>query len=217
MYIEVNTLKNLYLITKLIIMSQMITNKISKNQYVDTIFDTNGSTIPLHSIVCEYNHTVVYVSDEIPDMMYKNIPLKPIFDKFGGDIVIKAMLIPNTNSAILSIFPKESCGFEQKGYEEVLITHNYYETLLKADHKCVDVVIGMCVSDPNKLKVVALKAVWENLTLMSKIFRVLIVVMLIAVVSYWSFCKIMHRHNFLSLHEIGMIIFMLFKEMFIQL
>lgn len=217
MYIDVNILKKVYLITKLIIMWQMITNKISKKQYVDTIFDMNGSTIPLHSIVCEYNHTVVYVSDEIPDMMYKNIPLKPIFDKFGADIVIKATLIPNTNSAILSIFPKESCAFDQKEYDEVVITHNYYETVLKADHKCVDVVIGMSFSDPTKLTVVPLQAVWENLTLMSKIFRVLIIIVLIAVVSYWSFCKIMHKHNFMSLHEIGMIIFMLCKDFIMQL
>ena len=178
------------------------------------IWDTSGNDILFAAV--STGEDVMYVANHVPKMITRAIPLAPIFEKFGKNVVLKVTMV-GPDQAMFTIIPEGLYSVSGSRAEKaIVVTHQDYKRRLGESSSYFDLVICVSYTDPTMLVLVPLEKTWATSSGTSKALRVVLIVMALAVVLGLCVSKVYYKTTN-PLQEAFMVIIVLFKDYFVQL
>jgi len=115
-----------------------------------SIYDNSGREIKLKII--QYGSNIIYTG-EVTNMISTEIPLRPIFESFGKNIVIKADFNPDVNTCLFSVFSAEVYGLSQVSPTTKVINYTDYQQVMNTSPDYIDAIICASYDHEGELSV----------------------------------------------------------------
>ncbi|KAK3761554.1 hypothetical protein RRG08_010278 [Elysia crispata] len=157
-------------------------NMLRRHSKQKKAYDTAGGAITFDEIGLG-DHSV-YVA-HVDNMVFKEIPVKPIFDMFGRQHVIKAEFIVPLNQCRLSVMAGSTYAHSDGG-ASLVVTYNDLMSTIDSypGGECVDGVICASYKTAGKLTFEPYVYEWKSLSLIAKFIRSALIAVILSIMVY---------------------------------
>ena len=165
-----------------------------------TIYDNSGRKIALR-ILCSNNATIY--TREVTNMISTEIPLHPLFETFGKNIV-KSDFNPNVNTCRLSVLEGDEYGYTYVSSNIKVFPYTDYQFVRRTNPTCVDTII--CASYESDGELTLAPLMYDSLPL-SRTIRLLWMILITILVAAMPYIL-----SQTSLKDILFVTFLFLKE-----